>query len=404
MRRLLVVEDDAAIRDGIVELLRRNGYAAAAVTDFADVAAQVLDAAPDLLLLDLNLPGVDGGFVCREVRAKSQVPIIAVTSRDTDMDELVTLSAGADDFVTKPYNDQVLLARIASLLKRSYGEGAAASARISVRAASLALVALALAAYGVEVGVVTLVTVLLAAGEAVALLVDFWRRWGFYQRLDRTTDGLAKHGVAYLASELTREPATLEEAAFLDALRRASKSMADQVAIMRAEQRDYRDYVETWVHEVKTPIAAGRLVAANNPGPVADAMDAELGRIEGYVEQALYYARSTTLDRDFQVREVVLADVVRAALRRNARTLIDARVTPELGELGLTVSADPKWVEFMLGQLMGNAAKYRREDAEAGRLRVWASCRQTGMDAWETLLFVEDDGVGIPPEDPGTCV
>ena len=100
MRRLLVVEDDAAIRDGIVCLLRRNGYAAAAVTDFADVAGQILAAAPDLVLLDLNLPGVDGGFTCREVRAKSQVPIIAVTSRDTDMDELVTLSAGADDFVT----------------------------------------------------------------------------------------------------------------------------------------------------------------------------------------------------------------------------------------------------------------------------------------------------------------
>lgn len=137
MRRLLVVEDDAAIRDGIVELLCRNGYAAAAVTDFADVAGQILAAAPDLVLLDLNLPGVDGGFTCREVRAASQVPIIAVTSRDTDMDELVTLSAGADDFVTKPYNDQVLLARIASLLKRSYGEGAAASARISVRGVTL---------------------------------------------------------------------------------------------------------------------------------------------------------------------------------------------------------------------------------------------------------------------------
>ena len=89
------------------------------------------------MLLDLNLPGVDGGFICREVRASSQVPIIAVTSRDTDMDELVTLSAGADDFVTKPYNEQVLLARISSVLKRSYGEGAAASARISVRGVTL---------------------------------------------------------------------------------------------------------------------------------------------------------------------------------------------------------------------------------------------------------------------------
>lgn len=136
MRRLLVVEDDVAIREGIVELLRRNGYEAAALTDFADVAGQVLAAAPDLVLLDLNLPGVDGGYVCREVRAKSQVPIIAVTSRDTDMDELITLSAGADDFVTKPYNEQVLLARVASLLKRSYGEGAA-SARITHRGVTL---------------------------------------------------------------------------------------------------------------------------------------------------------------------------------------------------------------------------------------------------------------------------
>ena len=269
-----------------------------------------------------------------------------------------------------------------------------------VRAASLALVALALAAYGVEVGVVTLVTAVLAAGEAAALLVDFWRRYGFYQRLDRTADGLAEHGVAYLASELTREPATLEEAAFLDALRRASKSMADQVAIMRAEQRDYRDYVETWVHEVKTPIAAGRLVAANNPGPVADAMDAELGRIEGYVEQALYYARSTTLDRDFQVREVVLADVARAAVRSCARTLIDAGVAPELTDLDLTVRADPKWLEFCLRQVLVNAAKYRRDaDAlvgEPARVRLRARRRQTGLDAWETELFVEDNGVGIP--------
>lgn len=270
-----------------------------------------------------------------------------------------------------------------------------------VRAAALGLVVLALAAYGVESGVLAFVTVAFLVGEATALLLDFWRRRGFYRRLDRTMEGLGEHGVGYLAPELTQEPSTLEEAAFLDALRQASKSMADQVAAMRAEQRDYRDYVETWVHEVKTPIAAGRLVAANNPGPATDAMDAELGRIEGYVEQALYYARSTTLDRDFQVREVELSDVVRAALRRNARTLIDARVTPELGELGLTVSADPKWVEFMLGQLMGNAAKYRREGAEAGHLRLWAERRQTGMDAWETLLFVEDDGVGIPPEDLG---
>lgn len=127
MRRLLVVEDDARIRDELCVLLGRNGYEALALTEFDDVAGQIAAVAPDLVLLDLNLPGVDGTYVCREVRRASTVPIIVVTSRDNDMDELLTLSFGADDFVPKPYNDQVLLAHVSSVLKRSYGEGGAAT-------------------------------------------------------------------------------------------------------------------------------------------------------------------------------------------------------------------------------------------------------------------------------------
>ena len=127
MRRLLVVEDDKSIRDELCILLGRNGYEAEALTDFGNTVEQVLNSAPDLVLLDLNLPGVDGQYVCREVRRRSAVPIIVVTSRDNDMDELLTLSLGADDFVPKPYNDQVLLAHVATVLKRSYGEGAAAA-------------------------------------------------------------------------------------------------------------------------------------------------------------------------------------------------------------------------------------------------------------------------------------
>lgn len=127
MRRLLVIEDDVRIREELCVLLRRNGYEAAALDGTGDVAAAVLEAAPDLVLLDLGLPGVDGAFVCREIRRKSDVPVIVVTSRNTVTDELLTLNLGADDFVPKPYNEQVLLARIASVLKRSYGDGAVAS-------------------------------------------------------------------------------------------------------------------------------------------------------------------------------------------------------------------------------------------------------------------------------------
>ena len=118
MQKLLVVEDDQKIRDELVTLLQRNGYDACALTSFVNVPGQILQSGVDLVLLDLNLPGVDGQHVCREVRQKSNVAIIAVTSRNSDLDELMMLSLGADDFVAKPYNTQILLLHIATVLRR----------------------------------------------------------------------------------------------------------------------------------------------------------------------------------------------------------------------------------------------------------------------------------------------
>ena len=258
----------------------------------------------------------------------------------------------------------------------------------AVAGAGLAVAALMLLAAGVAGEGVAAACGVAAASGALAGGLDYLRRRRYYRRLAGLAEGLAE------------EPACAEERVFQEALRLGSKSMADELARMRADQRAYRDYVETWVHEVKTPIAAARLAAANDPCPVAEAMDVELGRVEGFVDQALYYARSTSVDRDFQVREVVLADVARAAVRSCARTLIDAGVAPELTDLDLTVRADLKWLEFCLRQVLVNAAKYRRDaDALAGepaRVKLWARRRQTGLDAWETELFVEDNGVGIP--------
>ena len=127
MHRLLIVEDDKQIRDELKVLLQRNGYEALVLEGFENVVTESLALAPDLVLLDLNLPGLDGHFVCRELRAVSTIPLIVVTSRDTDTDELLSMNFGADDFVAKPYNAHVLLAHIASVLKRAYGDQVAAS-------------------------------------------------------------------------------------------------------------------------------------------------------------------------------------------------------------------------------------------------------------------------------------
>ena len=121
MEKILIVEDDKKLRDELQLFLSRNGYDAAYLEDFDNTTRDVLEAKANLVLLDINLPNTDGQHVCREVRKVSDVPIIMVTSRDNEVDELVSINYGADNYVTKPYNAHILLAKIAALLKRASG-------------------------------------------------------------------------------------------------------------------------------------------------------------------------------------------------------------------------------------------------------------------------------------------
>lgn len=120
MFKVCIIEDDSAIREEMTVLLERNGYEVSAVRDFVSPAQEALRAASDIILLDLGLPSVDGHVVCREIRTQSDVPIIVVTSRDNDLDELMSMNLGADDFITKPFHPQILLARIARILERTH--------------------------------------------------------------------------------------------------------------------------------------------------------------------------------------------------------------------------------------------------------------------------------------------
>lgn len=117
---ILVVEDDPVIRTQLQTLLQGAGYNTASPADFFDVAGQVQRIQPHLVLLDLTLPGESGFNICSAIRAVSGLPVIVVTSSDTEMDELNSLLLGADAFVTKPYNTAILLAKIAVLLRRAY--------------------------------------------------------------------------------------------------------------------------------------------------------------------------------------------------------------------------------------------------------------------------------------------
>lgn len=123
MQKILIVEDDEKLRNELETFLNKNGFQATELKKFDNLTEDILNEKADLLLLDINLPYTDGKFICKEVRKMSNIPIIMITSRDNEIDELLSLNYGADQYVTKPYNIQILLAKIVGLLRRNNNAG-----------------------------------------------------------------------------------------------------------------------------------------------------------------------------------------------------------------------------------------------------------------------------------------
>lgn len=129
MKKIFIVEDDKSICMELVEILENEGYAASYLTDFEHSKEEILAAGADLILMDINIPGINGRNLLKEIRKESDIPVIMVTSRTSEMDEVLSMSYGADDYITKPYNPTILLLRIAAVLKRMEGSQNAASYR-----------------------------------------------------------------------------------------------------------------------------------------------------------------------------------------------------------------------------------------------------------------------------------
>ena len=122
MQTILIVEDEEVLREELSILLKNSGYEVACITEFQNVAKQLRDVNADLILLDINLPGINGEVILRDFRQSSDIPVIMLTSRMDEMDEVLSMSFGADDYITKPYNPTILLLRISAVLKRGRKE------------------------------------------------------------------------------------------------------------------------------------------------------------------------------------------------------------------------------------------------------------------------------------------
>lgn len=221
------------------------------------------------------------------------------------------------------------------------------------------------------------------------IFVEFIKSKRFYNELNSVIDSLDKK---YLLCEIVKEPEFIEGKLTYYLLKQANKNMHEHVNKYRAMQSDYREYIETWVHEVKTPIASTRLIIENNQNEFTKSISYEVKKIEAYIEQALYYSRSNDVSKDYIIKELSLTSVVKNTIRKNSRDFINKRISIDIEAIDGIVYSDAKWLEFILNQIIGNSIKYSIE--KEGKVKVYSIKNENNI-----VLTIEDNGIGIVDKD-----
>ena len=220
------------------------------------------------------------------------------------------------------------------------------------------------------------------------LLLFYFSRKKYLNKLLDMTEQLKER---YLLPEIMQEPERADEQVFYQIMKMAEKSMLERIGEVQRERKEYKEYIEQWIHEVKTPITAIKLICENNRCSFTRELMAELENINRFTEQALYYARSEHTEKDYSVREINLSDVVHGAIADNKYLLRQNNVAVTVEDVEYSIYSDDKWLRFILDQLISNAVKYR---ADQPVLHFFAVKKTDSI-----ILSVEDNGIGIPQSD-----
>ncbi len=257
--------------------------------------------------------------------------------------------------------------------------------RMILRIAFLFVFAAFLLVTGTQSGIIILLLIVYLLFFSLEQLSDFWRA---KKRLNELQAIMNELDQRYLFTECAPKPHNLYERKLFDLLRLSGKSMIEAVSDAQAAGREYREYIEQWVHEIKTPITAAKLICQNTDSDIRRKLSKELAQIDAHVERALFYARTESPEKDFIISKTELSTICEGAIQTHRTLLIENSVRVETENLDEVVYTDGKWVAFMLGQLLQNAARYRSAEPI-----ITLSGKRLER---QVQLTVQDNGIGIP--------
>lgn len=237
--------------------------------------------------------------------------------------------------------------------------------------------------FGIGVKIYTCVSILLA--YMIGLVLEYHHKKNYYQELLEKLDKLDQK---YLIAELVKEADFLEGNILREILQETNKSMLEQVNDYKKRQEEYQEYIELWIHEIKIPIATSKLMMANHPSNITASIEEEIEKIENYIEQALYYARSNQVEKDYLIRKCDLKEIVYMAIKKNQKQLISSNIQIQIEELERQVYVDRKWLLFILHQILNNSIQYARSAEK--KLHIFSEEKKD-----QVILYIEDNGIGI---------
>lgn len=257
-------------------------------------------------------------------------------------------------------------------------------------AATLSLVLLLFFAFKISPTLVFATLFILITSFIIILLIDFLRERKFYTNLLTHIENLDQ---AYLVLETLSRPNFYTGSLTCDALYAINKSMKENVNAAVRKSTDFQEYIEMWIHEVKTPLATLQLMNNHHHTKDTTRIQTELLRLESYLDQVLYFVRSENAEQDYLIKTTNLADIIKNVGIKNMNALLENHLDFIVKNVDFTVMTDAKWLEFILNQIVNNSIKYRRS-ASHPYIKISAQQKRD-----QIILEILDNGIGISPAD-----
>ena len=247
------------------------------------------------------------------------------------------------------------------------------------------LISIYLKAMETEIPAIIIVIAISTIFFCAGFIISYLKSNKYLKDIDKMMDNLTEK---YLITEIMPKPSRAERLAYYRILKKANKSMLENISIIKQQQKDYKEYIESWVHEIKIPITSVKLLCENNKSDITTKIDEEIEEINNFVEQALFYARMDQVSNDFMIKNINLNNVIKNVLARNKKIMIQNNMKVELNNVNTNCYTDEKWLEFIVNQIIQNAIKYRKE--RNANIVITISENKENV-----ILNIKDNGIGI---------